>query len=86
MLSDVRQKLLKTISIKIPITNIDAVVIDELQTIFEKNKGKTTLKFVVYEPEKRIWVQMLSRKYQVNVTNQLIEYFDINPQYEYKLE
>ena len=86
MLGDLRESLLKSISIKLPIDTIDEKMIAELRGKIEENEGKAILKFLIFDPEKKIWVQMFSRSHRVDVSNDLIDYLENNPVFEYKLE
>jgi len=86
MLTEIREKMLKSVSIKIPIIGLTEDLIAELLGKMEENKGNTLLKFIVYDQEKKLWVQLFSRTHRVEVSNQLIEYLDNHPLIEYKLE
>jgi len=84
MLSDVMEKLVKGISIKLPIAGLSDAMITELQQNIESNKGSTLLKFVIFDPEKKIWVQLFSRTHRVNINKEFIDYLE--NRFEYKLE
>ncbi len=86
MLNELRDKMLNSISIKIPIGEINEQLIEELNGKFKEYEGKTLLKFLVFDPEKKIYVQMFSRTHRVEITNELIDYFKNHPLFEYKLE
>lgn len=86
MLADIRDTLLKSISIKLPVDVIDMKLIEELKAKIEENEGKAVLKFLIYDPVKKIWVQMFSRSHRIELTNDLIDYLDNHPVFEYKLE
>lgn len=86
MLGELRNKMLKSISLKIAVTNITEEIITELYQKIDENKGKTVLKFLVFDPDKKIWVQMFSRSHKVALTNAFIDYLDNHPLIDYKLE
>jgi DNA polymerase-3 subunit alpha len=86
MLGDLREKLLKSIAIKIPVSEISDNLIQGLMSKIEESKGNAMLKFLVFDPEKKIHIQMFSRSHRVEVTNELLEYLDNHPLFEYKLE
>ncbi len=86
MLTEIREKMLKSVSIKIPIIGLTEDLIAELLGKMEANKGNTLLKFIIYDQEKKLWVQLFSRTHRVEVSNRLIEYLDNHPLIEYKLE
>ncbi len=86
MLGDLRENLLKSISIKLPIGSIDESLIKDLLAKVEANEGKAILKFLIFDPVKKIWVQMFSRLYRIDVTNDFIDYLENHPVFEYKLD
>ncbi len=86
MLGDLREKLLKCIAIKLPVTELTEKLIEELNAQISEHKGKTLLKFLIFDPEKKVYVQMFSRTHQVEVSNDFIDFLDKHPLLEYKLE
>ncbi len=74
----------KTIAIKIKINDINNSMIENFKTVFNKNKGKTNLRFLIWDPETKIWVQMNSQNTQVSVNDQIIGFLKQN-QLSYKL-
>ena len=86
MLTDVRDNMLKTIAIKIPIEKISDDIILDINRIVKENPGEATLRFLIYEPETKVWVQMFSRSHKVKITNQLTEYIESIPDLEYKID
>lgn len=85
MLSELRDTL-NSLSLKIPITGLDDELLTELLNQVENNKGKTLLKFLVFDPEKKIWVQLFSRSHKIEVTKEFADYLDNHPILEYKLD
>ncbi len=84
MLTEVRQSF-KTLSIKISIDDINDTFIKELIQNIEKNKGKTLLKLIIYDTEKKVSISMFSRTHSIFASNEFIEYLKENPVVEYKL-
>ena len=82
MLSEVREEMIKSISIKIPIYKLTESVIEEVNAMAESNKGKTNLKFLIYEPSERIWVEMFSRSHRIKLTNEVLSFFKNNTEIE----
>ncbi len=86
LLSDVKEKMIQSLAIKIPIDQLSDELIIDLQQLADQNKGKTELKFVVYDPSTKIWVQMASKSYKINVTEQIMEFLQSKqPALEYKV-
>lgn len=74
MLSDVRDELVKKITISLMVNEVNDEIIDKIQTITSANTGKVQLKFRVMDPQSRVSLEMFSRAYRVNVSNELIDH------------
>ncbi|HPF93814.1 MAG TPA: hypothetical protein PLV65_07745, partial [Tenuifilaceae bacterium] len=74
MLSDVRDELVKKITISLLVNEVNDEIIDKIQTITSANTGKVQLKFRVMDPQSRVSLEMFSRAYRVNVSNELIDH------------
>jgi DNA polymerase-3 subunit alpha len=85
MLSEVREKMVKSLAIKVPLSKLTEELINDVREISESNKGNTELQFLIYEPSTKIWVQMFSRSHRINLTNQVIDFLKKNSEIEYKI-
>jgi DNA polymerase-3 subunit alpha len=85
MLADIKDKMLKNISVKLPIENLTPEFITGFSEVIEKNKGNANLKFMIYEPESRVWIEMFSRNYRVSISNHLIDFLKDKARVEYKI-
>jgi len=43
----------------------------ELKEVLNNNKGKTELKFIIFEKEKNIWIDMFSRNTSINFNKEI---------------
>ncbi|MBU0765874.1 MAG: DNA polymerase III subunit alpha, partial [Bacteroidetes bacterium] len=84
MLAHVREDLINSIMLKIPVENLSEQLIDEIYQLAEKNKGKTMLKFLIYEPANKVWVEMFSRTHRLNLSGTVIDYLENNSDIEFK--
>jgi DNA polymerase-3 subunit alpha len=75
-LSELRDSLVNTITLKVPLNAISQELITELSAILQSNEGKVTLKFMVQDPETKNVVQFLSRSMRVDLNDDLIKYID----------
>ncbi len=78
LLSDLRDKLAKCITIKIPIEKINQEFISSVSAIIEENKETTEqqncqLHFAVYDMEQNISVKMPSKSLKINPNNHFLE-------------
>ncbi len=85
MLSEMKDKMLKTLAIKIPITKISDSVITELNSVMNSFKGNKNLQFLIYDPETKVHVTMFSRTHKVNITEELLALLDKNSNIVYKV-
>lgn len=74
MLSDVRDELIKQITIALPIEDINSETITEIQNMAKDHSGKVILKFQIRDDENKVGIEMFSRSYKINPTNEFIEH------------
>ena len=73
LLTDIRDKLVKSVSLRIDVADIDEVFVREMFTLAEQYKGGCTLSIqVVDKTEPSYKVDLTSSKYKVNPSNELI--------------
>lgn len=78
LLSDLRDKLAKCITIQVPLDKVDDVLMEEIQILVEDNKASTehqncALNFMVFDQEKNIKVELPSKSIKINPTNKFLE-------------
>ena len=76
LLSEVRKNHVKSITLNLPIDKLNESVIKEIEKMTRNNKGKTVLKFNVYDVENNMNVQMFSRTSKIEITNNLLSFFE----------
>ncbi|MDX9696004.1 MAG: DNA polymerase III subunit alpha [Bacteroidales bacterium] len=76
MLGEVRNNLVRSISITIPIQSIQPALINEIKEVALKQKGKAQLKFKIVDPEEKLSVNLFSRTEKIDVSNDLIAYLN----------
>jgi DNA polymerase-3 subunit alpha len=77
MLADVRDKLVRSVSLDIDINRISETLISEIDRFTVKENGKA-LKFHVHDPESQLNVRLFSRNKQVALTDEFIHYLQGN--------
>ena len=86
-LSEIREKMTKGLELKMRLEDVDAIVVDEVERIAEKFPGKCLLKMSlagVYE-DRGINLEMLSRKFMINPTDELIKELQSIDELEYRV-
>lgn len=76
MLGEVKNNLVRSISISIPIQHIKPDLINEIKEAALKNKGKAQLKFKIVDPEENISVNLFSRTEKIDVSNEFIAFLN----------
>ncbi len=74
-LSDVKENLIKKLTINVGLNEIDETFVDEIKSISESNKGgKVTLSLRIIDHESRINMEMFSRSYKINLTPEVVSF------------
>ncbi|MDR2651021.1 MAG: DNA polymerase III subunit alpha [Prevotellaceae bacterium] len=83
MLHDVRKDLFTAIEIILPLNKINDDFTKRIGKQISKNKGDKKLVFIIIEEEKNVKIELASRKYKVNISDELLEYLkDENVNYK----
>ena len=85
LLSEVKDNMLKAITIKLPINRIDNTFLSEMQNITQKHKGKCDLQFMVYDPTSKIQIKLHSRSYRIKIDSELLSTLK-NSELEYEIK
>ena len=85
LLSDVLEKLTKSISLRVNLFDINMTFIDNFKTILEEHKGNHQLKMNVIDPDENVSLELLSRTHKVKITKQLIHDIGTLIDVQYKL-
>ncbi len=73
LLHDVMEKYAKKITLEIPLESLSEKRIDFLKTFAKSNKGEKQLHLKVYAKEEKINLNMMSRKYKVAISKQMLD-------------
>jgi len=66
----------KAIAIKMSLNEINGTMVEDLKNLFEKNKGTASLRFLIWDPESKVWVQMTSQNTKVSINDEIISFLD----------
>ena len=72
-LSEIRDKMTKGLRIDVDLEYLNQQVVDDLEKISKEFHGKTPLRINVTDKSKQINVEMLSRKFNVDASNDFLE-------------
>ncbi|MGQ9619544.1 MAG: DNA polymerase III subunit alpha [Bacteroidales bacterium] len=85
LLSSVKDELIKSITIKVKVHDVNHELINQIAQMVKANPGETELKFLFIEPESRISLPMFSRNIRVRLNNEFIAFLEDHPALEYKV-
>jgi len=84
LLQDILEEFSKKITLNFSIKDITELNVQKLSTILSKHKGTKNLNFTVYDLEENIKLNLPSRSFKVDISNELIEVLR-NEQIQFKL-
>lgn len=85
LLSEVREKMAKTLTIKIPLNKVSEDIVKNIYHIASTYPGKCGLKVTVIDSEDNMSVEMVSKNLKLNLSNELIHQLDTLDNVSYKL-
>lgn len=85
LLSEVRKNHVKSITLNFPVNKINRNAIDEIDRMAKNNKGKTLLKFNIYDEVNNMNVQMFSRTTRIELTDSFLKFFENDLDITYRI-
>ncbi len=85
LLADIRQKMVKGVSVKLNIQGLKPETINSLEEVITGNLGNTELKFTLSDDTENIHVELFSRKFKVDPNNTLLDQLKNLNEVEYKI-
>lgn len=86
LLSEIRETMINAVVLRIPISNLSQEFMKGLGELVNKNKGNTNLKFLIFDPIEKVWVEMFSRTHRVDLSPEFIDFLKSYPEIEFKIE
>lgn len=74
LLANLREHAIKQIHIDLPIERIDSAFRKDFKKLVSKEKGKTLLALNIYDREKKLNVEFISRKYRIYVSDRFLDF------------
>ncbi|HRH67274.1 MAG TPA: hypothetical protein PLU53_13305, partial [Bacteroidia bacterium] len=84
-LSDVSDKLAKSITFKIPLYAVSEKFLNELNTTLNNSPGNCVVKFNILDPEEKISLELPSKRMKIGINRELISQLNRIKDLEYKL-
>ena len=83
LLTKVREEYIERFTLRIPLDCLNAELLEEIRAVLGRKKGKTQLRFCVYDPAEKMLVEMFSRNRNIMITDELLKFLDQHPEIEY---
>jgi DNA polymerase-3 subunit alpha len=83
MLADVRDKLVRSVDLIMDVNRLNSELIEEIEHFTVKENGKV-LKFTIHDPESQMKVNLFSRKKQVALTDDFMDYLRESTDFEFR--
>ncbi|MBL0065684.1 MAG: DNA polymerase III subunit alpha [Bacteroidetes bacterium] len=84
-LSDISDKLAKSITLKVPLHAVSEKFLTDLNTTLNNSPGNCVVKFNILDPEEQISLELPSKRMKIKVNKDLISQLDSFKELEYKL-
>ncbi|WP_430971694.1 DNA polymerase III subunit alpha [Sunxiuqinia rutila] len=75
LLSEIRKNNIKSVTLQLPLQKVTPDLIQEIENISIKNKGKALLRFNIWDAETKSMVNLFSRNTRVEMTHELEDFF-----------
>jgi len=85
LLDEIREKYFKSITVKIPLPLITSELVDDLELLTQNSKGKSLLKIDVWDPETKMVINLFSRNTRIEITDELLAYFEKHDDLVFKI-
>ncbi|MFA6128707.1 MAG: DNA polymerase III subunit alpha [Bacteroidales bacterium] len=86
LLADVGEKMIKSVTLTISLDSINKELVNEIVGKVQKYKGKTMLKFKVYESLQKISIDLFSRSFRVELNKEFLLYLKNHPEFDFKID
>ncbi len=85
LLASIKEKMVKKITIKLDIEDLDNDVINKIKEIITNNEGSTELNFMITDRSKNLNLSMFSRDYKIDLNNDVLNFLNSYKILEYKI-
>lgn len=85
LMEEVREKYFKSITVKIPLSILSGEIIADLERLTQNSKGKSLLRFDIYDLETNMVVNLFSRNTRIEITDELLTYFEKHDDLVFKI-
>jgi len=85
LMEEIREKYFKSITVKIPLPVLTPEIVSDLERLTLNSKGKSLLRFDIWDPETKMVVNLFSRNTRIEITDELLAYFETQDDLVFKI-
>jgi len=85
LLTEIKSKMIKALTITVPVENISDDFSENLLKILEAEKGKQTIEFKIFDKEKNMSLNLFSRTKHIKINKKLLDKLKVFPEIELSL-
>ena len=85
LMDEIREKYFKSITVKIPLSALTGDIISELEKLTANKKGKSLLRFDIYDIETNMMVNLFSRNTRIEITDELLAFIENQDDLAFKI-
>ena len=85
LLPDVKEKLIERLTIKLPLSALNQILVLELMELFKDNTGNTELYFKIIDNEDRMSLDFIARPMRISVGREIITYLEGHSELEFQI-
>ncbi len=85
LLSDVRKNYIKSVTVNLPLHQLNQRNIEKIEQLAKNNKGKALLKFNVFDVENNMQIDLFSRNTKIDLSDKFLKFFDEIPDIGYRI-
>ena len=85
LMDEIREKYFKSITVKIPLSALTGDVISELEKLTANKKGRSLLRFDIYDIETNMMVNLFSRNTRIEITDELLAFIENQDDLAFKI-
>jgi DNA polymerase-3 subunit alpha len=86
LLTDIGEKMIKSVNLSISLDSISKKLVNDLLAMVQKHKGKTTIKFRIYDSVQKISIDLFSRNFRVELNKEFLLFLNNQSEIDFKIE
>ncbi len=85
LMEELREKYFKSITVQVPLPAITSDMVTDLERLTQNSKGKSLLKFDIWDPESKMMISLFSRNTRIEISDEILAYFEKHDDLVFKI-